>query len=375
MSGLFTLLKGDAELMSSTVLALMFRIAKAALNIINTVTFGMSENVKNSLAYVTDLYEGSKLAVLDAANDVTKGYNQIINGLDSVEDKTSKVSKVIRKLAQDIKDTPKELKIEIKAETDEVEIDQAIAETAARIESESKKRAANLQYEADIKLDQEAKDFIDFVSGSGKYEGKEVGIFTDQDLKYLETRLGNMRKELANSTDALKDTTETELKVPDDDKFKAQQAKLLKEIDANADIMEAKMKGFADIVESENSAISASFESIGESINATGDTLSELYNQLGSTSLDIFAQQSIQKRIRDEESRREEAFALQKELTLAQIDLIKQRASAMASGDPLITVSGDGLQPHLEAFMWEILSAIQVRANEDYGNFLLGIGA
>ena len=67
--------------------------------------------------------------------------------------------------------------------------------------------------------------------------------------------------------------------------------------------------------------------------------------------------------------------SLQKQLTIAQIDLIKQRASAMSSGDPMITVSGDGLQPHLEAFMWEILSAIQVRVNEDYGNFLLGIGA
>jgi hypothetical protein len=201
------------------------------------------------------------------------------------------------------------------------------------------------------------------------------GRFTDESLKMFKGIVPGLDEYDKKMSELAEQEMKVELDVPDDDKFKAQQAKLLKEIDSNAKIMESKMQGFADIVESENSTISASFESIGESINATGDTLSELYNQLGSKSLDIFAQQSIQKRIRDEESRREEAFALQKELTLAQIDLIKQRASAMASGDPLITVSGDGLQPHLEAFMWEILSAIQVRVNEDYRNFLLGIGA
>ena len=47
----------------------------------------------------------------------------------------------------------------------------------------------------------------------------------------------------------------------------------------------------------------------------------------------------------------------------------------MAAGDPLITVSGDGLQPHLEAIMWDLFAAVQVKVNEDYGNFLQGIGA
>ena len=34
--------------------------------------------------------------------------------------------------------------------------------------------------------------------------------------------------------------------------------------------------------------------------------------------------------------------------------------------------NGDGLQPHLEAFMWEILEAIQVRVNADGYEMLLG---
>jgi hypothetical protein len=39
----------------------------------------------------------------------------------------------------------------------------------------------------------------------------------------------------------------------------------------------------------------------------------------------------------------------------------------------MISIDGTGLQPHLEAFMWEILGAIQVRANAEGSEFLLGI--
>jgi len=46
---------------------------------------------------------------------------------------------------------------------------------------------------------------------------------------------------------------------------------------------------------------------------------------------------------------------------------------ALASGDAIIKIDGAGLQPHLEAFMWEILKAVQVRANRDGLAFLLGV--
>ena len=45
---------------------------------------------------------------------------------------------------------------------------------------------------------------------------------------------------------------------------------------------------------------------------------------------------------------------------------------ALNNGDGMIKVTGDGLQPHLEAFMWEILKAIQVRVNADGLKMLLG---
>ena len=45
----------------------------------------------------------------------------------------------------------------------------------------------------------------------------------------------------------------------------------------------------------------------------------------------------------------------------------------MESGDALIKIDGAGLQPHLEAFMWEILRTIQTRVNRDGLAMLLGV--
>jgi len=42
-------------------------------------------------------------------------------------------------------------------------------------------------------------------------------------------------------------------------------------------------------------------------------------------------------------------------------------------GSSAIQISADGLQPHLEMILWEILEKIQIRANENCAEFLLGI--
>jgi hypothetical protein len=36
-------------------------------------------------------------------------------------------------------------------------------------------------------------------------------------------------------------------------------------------------------------------------------------------------------------------------------------------------INGAGLQPHLEAFMFEILAAIQIKANAEGQKFLVGV--
>lgn len=170
---------------------------------------------------------------------------------------------------------------------------------------------------------------------------------------------------------ALPDETEIEIITPikptldeADLKEKIAFAEKLANIQAEINIAE---------IEAETKRIEAAFKSINVSIESTGDTLVSLFGQLADTETDILTRWKIEDQIRLENERREEALELQKRLTEAQIKAIEARISSMQRGDPLITVDGAGLQPHLEAIMFYILEAIQVRVNDEQAEFLLGI--
>jgi len=60
-------------------------------------------------------------------------------------------------------------------------------------------------------------------------------------------------------------------------------------------------------------------------------------------------------------------------LTEAQVAFLRAKMEAMRRGDALVKISADGMEPEIEAFMFRILSKIQVRANADGFEFL-GIG-
>lgn len=171
--------------------------------------------------------------------------------------------------------------------------------------------------------------------------------------------------------EALPDETEIEVRAPItpvldevDLKTQLQYAEKIAKIQADINIAE---------IEAETKRIEAAFQSIEVSIESTGDTLVSLFGQLVDTKTDMLTRWKIEDQIRLENERREKALELQERLTEAQITALQERIKAMQRGDPLIMVDGAGLQPHLEAFMWEILSAIQVRVNEEQLDFLLGI--
>jgi len=117
--------------------------------------------------------------------------------------------------------------------------------------------------------------------------------------------------------------------------------------------------------------VEAAFESINTTINSTGDLIGSLFGAMNEAS--SYDKIGIQDQIEEENRRRQEALELQKELTMAQIEAIRARTEQMQRGDALIKVDGAGLQPHLEAFMWEILRAVQVRVNQDGLEMLLGV--
>lgn len=132
-----------------------------------------------------------------------------------------------------------------------------------------------------------------------------------------------------------------------------------------------------DIAQAEAAAqvITATFEGLGNTVTSTGDVISAALGALpniggfyGLEQLEL-----IEKQLEKENTYREDALTLQKDLTAATIENLRAKTQAMQSGNALIQIDGAGLQPHLEAFMWEILKTIQVRVNADGLDMLVGV--
>ena len=142
-------------------------------------------------------------------------------------------------------------------------------------------------------------------------------------------------------------------------------------IEASAEKVKALADMMGDSFEANADIIEATFKSVDTGIDSTGDLLGSLFGDL--TEADWGASRQIQRQISEENKRRTAEFNLQKRLVEAQTDLIKSKQRALERGESLIKVEADGLAPHLEAIWYEILAYVQVRANEEAAEFLLGI--
>lgn len=140
-------------------------------------------------------------------------------------------------------------------------------------------------------------------------------------------------------------------------------------------LIEAKVQLSIANVEANAKIAIAAFESINNTINSTGTSLTDLFKLFAQGDLNFSASSKIRQQIDLENKRRDEALALQKRLIEAQILQIQAQTTALNQGDALIKIDGAGLQPHLEAFMFEILRAIQTRVNSQGLDLLLGVPA
>jgi len=154
------------------------------------------------------------------------------------------------------------------------------------------------------------------------------------------------------------------------------QAKIdIAQIEASSKIVQASIEWKAKIdiaqIESATKIMEAMFGSLNTTIESTGTSMASMFGTLAE--MQGMGTGLIERQIEEEARRRDEALRLQTELTEAQIDLLKQQVEAMKTGGAMIEIDGKGLQPHLEAFMFEILAAIQVKANAEGMKFLVGV--
>ena len=138
-------------------------------------------------------------------------------------------------------------------------------------------------------------------------------------------------------------------------------------------LIEAQSKITTAQIEADAKVSVAAFDSISSSISESYKLLGDLFGLMtGYDKLSYSTQNKIDSQIDLENQNIADQFKLQKELTEATIAKMKAQTDALLKGDGLIKIDGAGLKPHLEAFMWEILRAIQVKVNADGLKMLLG---
>jgi len=147
------------------------------------------------------------------------------------------------------------------------------------------------------------------------------------------------------------------------------------EIQAAAETVQSafEWKAKIDIAEIESNAqiMEALADSIGATFTSTGDVISSLFGQIGDLSgSELWA---LQSQISKENERRDAALQLEQELTTAQIAYLAAKTEAMEKGDALIKISMEGVYPELELIMWEVIRRVQVQANAEGSELLLGI--
>ena len=258
--------------------------------------------------------------------------------------------------AAEVIEKTKELEsaVEIRVETDLHEAAARASELTDVITNELKKRTAG-----DAAKVIEATDFLS--DEIDRRKAVETAIeLTDFLSDEIEARAQDKAYEIP-----------IELQVAE---LEAQSREVVAQIEATSDIVRESIqwKAQLDIAEVEANAkvMEAAFDSVAATIESTGDVMLGLLDLMGDA--DIGLRGRLETQMRDEAKMREEAHSKQMAMLDAQINLMDERARAVERGDAMIQIDGQGLQPHLEAFMWEVLAAIQVRVNEEGMDMLLG---
>jgi len=234
----------------------------------------------------------------------------------------------------------------------------------------------DLLSEAQTQLAVSSQEVQDAWNGTGE-KVTDVTKKYDDAVKGLENSIGSAKGAI-NDVGKAVDGLPTEKKVSvgvDIDSAKKNLEAAKSTITKESEIIKAALEWKAKLdiaeIEAQTKRLESMFESINTSIESTGSVIDAALGALtGAKGLD---KGTIEDVIRDEEARREEAFKQQKDLVTLQTELLREKIDQMRSGDNVITVQADGLKPHLEAILWEVLEAIQLRAAEEQAEFLLGI--
>lgn len=109
-------------------------------------------------------------------------------------------------------------------------------------------------------------------------------------------------------------------------------------------------------------------------IEATASSIDGLFSSLAGGDLSFRQQWNLEDAIEQQLKIQREAGEAQNKVLEAQAKLMQEKANALRNGDGLVKIDSTGLEPALEMIMWQILEKVQLRANAEGAEFLLGLG-
>jgi hypothetical protein len=257
-------------------------------------------------------------------------------------------------------------------------------DTKQAIENIPDEKRSYIMVEDDGKADKVKKDI------DGIPDQKNVGVSIDEDdsVQDILAKIEGEQDVAVNVDDqgtAQQTQEKIEETIPPEKKLEIEADIKMAEIDqeiaqieAKAETMQTAMEWTAkvDIAQAEasmekfKSAMEAANTTISDTASATSDLFSTWFGE-GDQS---FTQQwAIEDAIKQQMEIQEQAAEDQHKLIMQQIEMMKAKREAIEEGDGLIQIEAQGLEPELEAFMWKILEKVQVRANEEASEFLLGL--
>jgi hypothetical protein len=186
--------------------------------------------------------------------------------------------------------------------------------------------------------------------------------------------VGVNEKSLQKTKDAIKEVpTDKMLEI----KLQGEIDKDLATIKANADNLQSAMEWSAKLdianVEASVEKTKAMFSSIDNTISATSRAATDLLTADWSK-MDLSQYMAALNGAADQLKMQKEAHVLQMEMAKAQLKIEEAKLKLLEKKDGSIKIDSTGLEPALEMIMWQIIQKVQIKANEQQANFLLGIG-
>ena len=135
-------------------------------------------------------------------------------------------------------------------------------------------------------------------------------------------------------------------------------------------IIESKFKLNIAEVEANAKIAVAIIDSISQTYTADVGLMGDLMAQI--TDGYSYADRTRLALVEASNQRVDQLHQAQMSLVGAQVDYMRAKTDAISAGTPLVSIKADGLKPHLEAFMWEILAEIQVKMAYEGGDMLTG---